>query len=150
MKHAIQFRAAQDPNHLELDLFTELNEQEVRSLRYFDGILAVDFTAVPIQLDLKNKDLASCSSNVLRLESEIGKKPKWQLSEDFSFNYFHTKDMRAAYVLLQRIMHEIQYTYTLKVPLSPFFGLTQTFDVRFDVPREVMAYDAFRRSILVR
>lgn len=152
MKHAIQFHADQNPDYLTLDLITEISEEESRALAKSNGAFEVDFAVVPVDFDLLDVRSLKYDPNVLSLKSTIGRQAdnKWALSTHLPYTRFHVKNLRNAYVFLRRVMHQIENTLILNIPLSPFFGLTQTFDIRFNVPREVMAYDAFRRSILVR
>lgn len=75
---------------------------------------------------------------------------KWELGSVFGFTTFNVVDLRRAYVFLRNIAHAIENTMILKMPMAPYYGFSKTFDVRFDIPKEVTNFEQFRRAIMVR
>lgn len=158
MQHLFACKPAKDPEHMTLSFATSLSLHEARLLKPLKFTLEVDFRDVVVPLDLYDARAVKYKEKHLNLRAGItgsetapdAQQPKWELDTEFSFRTFNVTDLRKAYVFLRTIAFEIENTMILKMPLSPYYGFTKNFDVRFDVPKEVANYEQFRRSIMVR
>lgn len=149
MKQTIVFDQGLDADTLSFDYHGELEPYEVRALKASEGKFEVDFRGIPLGFDLLNKDKDKFASETMAFRAIFPPGEKYSLSRFFKFVHFNVKDLRPAYVLLRRMCHEVENTMILTLPCAPFFGLTQNFDFRVDVPREVMGFEAFKRTIIV-
>lgn len=148
MKHAFRIRP-HDTEYLELDYTVELGRFEAKRLP--KGVLAPNFDHISIGFRL-------CSLQAGKMvpwgNASLGIVPRirtsWSLSSDFQARFFEPHDFREAYVLLRNIMHHVENAMILALPSAPFEGITQTFDTRVDIPREVADYSFMRRNIIAR
>ncbi len=158
MQHLFAAQPAGDPEHMTLSFATSLSLHEARLLKPLKHKLEVDFSDVLVPLDLYDARMVKYGHKRLNLRSVIAgsevaadaQQPKWELANDFTFLTFGVTDLRSAYVFLRSIAFQIENTMILKMPMAPYYGFTKTFDVRFDVPKEITNFEQFRRSILVR
>lgn len=158
MKHALSFTPTSSPDHLALDYACTLEPSDLRLFQPHKAIrIALDsvhWTDLPITfcLDTGSKPLETPRQALGGLAFEFYPKlPMDPLSLDkvWPERVFHVSLLRAAYVIARRIMHAVEDAVILQVPMTPFFGVVQTFDVRVDVPKSITHFDAYRRSILV-
>jgi hypothetical protein len=142
-----------------LDYFAELDWDDSRAIgrtkEYLDvSFVHIDLRSIPIQLmDREGLDYSESTLKVggsIQLPKDRGLSVKWALSEKFPFTMFKVSQFRQAYVLARRIAHTIEDEMCLQAALAPCYGIVQTFDVRVAVPKEILNYESFRRSILIR
>lgn len=134
-----------------------LGQFEARALKKAEAQLKVAFELKP-PLKLYDARMVPLGDSTFKAEVTIpgdpalsdGKQPQWQLESVFPFTIFHVSDLRRAYVFLRQIKHAVEDAMILSMPLSPYYGFTQSFNVQFEVPREVANFEQFRRSILLR
>jgi len=159
MHHGFSFAPGPDPGHLVLEYFAEFDRDDARALG--KTTLQVPFhllnlRAIPVQLKSREGIDYSCDT-LLEKPIEIPlpkgrdeKSTKWSLGDVLAYTTFSVDQFRQAYVLSRRIAHEIEDAMCLQAALAPCYGIVQTFDVRIAVPREILNFEPFRRSILVR
>ncbi len=159
MKHGFSFAPGRDPEHMTIDYFAELDWDDKRALgrdqKYLEVSLThIDLRAIPIQL--MNSEGLDYSEPVLKIGGSIELPTnrigpvKWSLADKFPFTTFRVNQFRQAYVLVRRIAHSMEDAMCLQAALAPCYGIVQTFDVRLAVPKEILNFESFRRSILVR
>lgn len=158
MKHGFSFAPGSDPEHMKLDYFAEFCWDDRRSIGD-PGILKVDFSSIDLRsipIQLSTEEGLEYTSDRLTRSEEIhlpglrGGTTRFSLSEKFAFTTFDVRQFRQAYVLVRRIAHAVEDAMCLQAALAPCYGIVQTFDVSVAVPKEVLNFEPFRRSILLR
>ena len=157
MKHAFQFLPTHSPEFMKFDYVAELTMDDARVLRPSEAGLDVDFSGISLTgLSLFDSRMATYGGTAFKMRGTIVPAPtkvapsKWILSENFDWTVFDVRELRKVYVLLRKIKSAVEDAMILSVPLTPCYGLVQTFDVRVDVPKEITNFENFRRSIVLR
>lgn len=160
MQHAFAAHPGKDPEHMVLSYAVALSAQEVRILKPLEHKLVVSLQDLRPPLNLTNdrgemfegvyKDRGMSIDATLTGDPKLhdNAQPKWQLEDHFCWRIFEVRDIRKAYVFLRMIAAQVENSMILSMPLAPYYGFTRTFDVRFDVPKEISNFEVFRRSIL--
>jgi len=148
MKQTIVIEPGADQKTLALDFHGELEPYEARLLGAHDGVLSVMLCITP-GFELFNQEGEPFPKSVIDMSVTFSAKERFSLSRFFVYRFFDATNIRMAYILGRKIAHGVENEMILKLPHAPFYGLTQNFDFRVDVPREVLGFEAFRRSILV-
>lgn len=158
MEHAFAAHPGKDPEHMILSYAVALSQHEARALKPLGHKLDVNFNEVDIPFALYDGRDVKCSMKYVNVIAQIVGDPllpdnqqaKWQLEEQFQWTTFEVRDIRRAYVLLRKIAAQVENTMILSMPLAPYYGFTKTFNIRFDVPREITEFEPLRRSIIAR
>ncbi len=149
MKSALQFHPFND-KHFRLDYSAEFDESEKRAFKSRGMQLPVNFGSIELPIKFYNEQLRACTSKILAVSHQIDMDTRWSLAAHWGWLIFEPKDFREAFVFGRRIQHLLEDTIILAFPMTPAIGFTKTFDVRFEIPREIRNFEAARRSIIVR
>lgn len=150
MKQTITIDAGLDADHLVFDFHGELEPFEAKALNPVGGKLLVVLDPIPLGLGLFDENKNQFPSENIAHTLTFVAGDRLSLSRTFKFRHFAATDLRKAYVLCRRIAHHVEDTMVLTLPHAPFYGMTQNFNFKTHVPSEVLGFEAFRRSILVR
>lgn len=136
------------PEHERLEVFVEIGKEEARAVprlevRFFE-------VWVPKGLVLLNPSGEAYPKKRLEFDATLLPGQVWSFSGAFAHTRLALAHHRLGYVLARRIKHCIEDALILSYPLAKFTGFVQSFDVRVDVPKDVVHFEQFRRSILLR
>lgn len=151
MKLAVKYSGSpKSANHLSFDVFCDLTPHDERALRGVGGKFKVDFSRVPVALDLFDARLEKCQLAGVGVEAEICVGKKFEFSSVWAWTSYLAVDHRMGIVMAHRVMYEITYAMIAAVPEPSFTGAVRTFDVDVDVPRSMLHYETLRRNIITR
>lgn len=150
MKLATAFHPAPTLDQLQFNVICELTARDERLLKPTGGKLEVDFMEVPTMFPLHDARGLKYSQKNLTFKSIIVVGKKWELMTDFPFIFYSTGNHRLGIVLTERIKNEIIYAMIQAAPLAAFTGIVKNYDVEVETPKELMNFEHWRRSVLVR
>lgn len=149
MKSALQFHPLDD-KHFILDYALEFDEGERRMFKSRSHQISVNFSAVAIPFPMFDRQLKPCGSENIACTQVLDMTSRWSLETAWKWIAFKAEDLRNAFVLGRQVQHLIEDTLILAYPMAPAIGFTKTFDVKFEIPREIRNFESYRRSIVVR
>lgn len=149
MKHALSLLPGPTNDTLELGYAVELSGEDVYALQTVERKLTFQLRDLQAPKFMMDRELHTISAHPDK-EINLYETDPWSLARDFAYRFFNVQNLREAYIFQRKIMHFMEDLMIMQVPLSPFKGFTQTFDVRVDIPKEIGNFENFRRSIIVR
>lgn len=151
MKSDLQFLPTSDPEKFQIQFTATLDDREKRLLAPCKGKVKFDFSAIPLSFDMMNREgVAFTGKANLDISVDLIESGAFDLGSFWEYTVFNAADLRRAYVLARLIQMTIENTIILNLPLAPMIGFTKSWDVRIELPKGLINFEPYRRSILVR
>jgi hypothetical protein len=150
VKLAVKYSVAKSPNHLAFDVYCDLSPHDERVLKPIGGSFTVNFSRVPLVLDLFDARLERCELPNVPVKAVISVGKKFEFSSVWNWTSYLACDHRLGIEMAHRVMHEIEYAMIAAAPQPQFTGAIRTFDVEVDVPKSMLYYESLRRNIITR
>lgn len=150
MKQALTFGTSFDNDHLSFDYCGEIELFEDRIFKASGKPFSVDLSEIDLPLRLKNSSGLEYKDDKIGIVLTFPADKKVLLSSTFAFTHFAVPDVRRAYILARRVARAVEEAMILAVPTAPFYGMSQNFNFRVDVPKPILGLDASRRSLVIR
>jgi hypothetical protein len=149
MNSDLQFLPTADKERFQLQFTAKLDERERRLLAPC-GSIQMDFSCIPVNFEMFTRDGKPCPKHKLEFELEVLDDSFMDFGKTWLYPVFNASDLRRAYVMGRNIQVAIENIIIVNLPLAPMVGFTKSWDVRFELPKGLANFEAYRRSILVR
>lgn len=151
MKHSLTILPSPaGASYAEFDYSVQFEKTDASVLPRNITALRVPFPPKPVFLVLDETGQAQAEPQLLVKDVVVSVPGLWKYSDAGLSRTFDNTEVREAYIYLRTLKFTFEHALIRAARLAKFEGFNQTFDVRVDVPRSILDFERFRRSIMIQ